>query len=142
MSASAPDAGAVRPRVSVIIIFLDVERYLGEAIDSVLQQTYTDWELLLVDDGSKDGSSALARQYAAQRPSQIRYLDHPGHANLGMSASRNLGIEHARGEYVAFLDADDVYLPERLSKHMRVLDTHPEVAMVQSDLIFWYSWQP
>src|SRR4051812_27035882 len=110
--------------VSVITIFLDGERFLAEAVDSLLAQTYADWELLLVDDGSSDGSTAIARAYAAGRPERIRYLEHEGHANLGMSASRNLGLQHARGEYVAFLDADDVYRPEKLERQVALLQAH------------------
>src|SRR5215218_5812117 len=92
--------------VSVIIIFLDAERFIEEAIESVFAQTYDDWELLLVDDGSTDGDTRIALEYAEQNPGRVRYLQHPGHQNRGMSASRNLGIGSARGEYIAFLDAD------------------------------------
>jgi len=138
------DAVATKPgsAVSVIIIFLNPLPWLNEAVDSVFRQTLTDWELLLVDDGSTDGGGMLAQQIAAARPDRVRYLAHPGGANLGMSASRNLGLQHARGRYVAFLDADDMYLPERLKRHVEILDAMPSVDMVQSDLIFWYSWQP
>ena len=86
---------AATPLVSVVMPFLDGIRFLPEAIDSVVTQTYPEWELLLVDDGSTDGSSALARDYARGRPDRIRYLEHAGHANRGKSTSRNLGI--ARG---------------------------------------------
>ena len=92
-----------RPRVSVVLIFLDAERFLREAIESVLAQTFSAWELLLVDDGSTDGSSEIARCYAAEHPGAIRYLTHPGRENRGMSASRNLGIGAAAGEFVAFI---------------------------------------
>src|SRR5690349_14304343 len=97
--------------VSVIMIFLDAAPYLDEAVASVFAQTYGRWELLLVDDGSIDGSSVIASGYAEQHPDKVRYLEHPNHENRGMSASRNLGIMQAHGEFVAFLDADDVYLP-------------------------------
>ena len=81
----------VQPLVSVIMIFLNEERFIGEAIDSVFAQTYPKWELILVDDGSSDRSSEIARSIAARHPGQVRYIDHPGHSNLGMSASRNAG---------------------------------------------------
>ena len=96
------------PLVTTIIIFLDAERYFEEAIASVFAQTYPHWELLLVDDGSTDGSTAIARHYAMQYQTRVRYLEHPGHQNRGMSATRNLGVKHARGRYIAFVDADDV----------------------------------
>jgi glycosyltransferase involved in cell wall biosynthesis len=130
---------AAPPRVSVVMIFLDAERFIAEAIDSVVAQTLGTWELLLVDDGSRDGSTAIARAYAA-RFSTIRYLEHPGHQNRGMSASRNLGIRHAAGEYLAFLDADDVYLPAKLERQTAILDTQPSAAMVYGASLHWYSW--
>jgi hypothetical protein len=134
---------APAPLVSVVIIFLNPgARYLDEAIASVRSQTLADWELLLVDDGSTDDSSAAARSAADADPARISYLEHPGHQNRGMSASRNLGIDRARGRYLAFLDADDVYLPERLAHHVAILEAHPEVGMVYGPTLVWYSWQP
>ena len=128
------------PTVSVIIIFLDAERYLNEAIRSVFDQTVSDWELLLVDDGSSDASSTIARCHAAAMPERIRYLEHSGHENRGMSASRNLGIRTARGRYVAFLDADDVWLPDRLATHLALLEAHPEADMAYGPTLVWYGW--
>jgi glycosyltransferase involved in cell wall biosynthesis len=128
------------PAVSVITIFRDEERFLAEAIESVLAQTLPDWELLLVDDGSTDRSRTIARAYAERRPGQVRYLEHPGHANMGMSASRNLGMVAAKGRYLSFLDGDDVFLPQRLERHVNTLDAMPWVDMVQSDVIHWHSW--
>lgn len=131
---------AESPRVSVIIIFLNGEQYLAEAIDSVIDQTYVDWELLLADDGSTDGSPRIAGEYAARYPGKIRYIEHPGHRNKGMSATRNLGIANARGEYVAFLDADDVWLPMKLTEQVDILDAHPEADMVYGPGLWWHSW--
>src|SRR5690349_17341742 len=88
-----------RPRVSVICIFFEAQRYFAEAIDSVLAQDFDDFELLLVDDGSSDASSEIAKGYARLQPERVRFLEHPNHANRGMSATRNLGLRHARGEY-------------------------------------------
>src|SRR5438128_12540181 len=98
-----------KPLVSAIIIFLNAEQFIQEAIESVFAQTYDNWELLLVDDGSTDGSTAIARSYLERHPRRVRYLEHSEHANRGMSASRNIGSRYARGEYIAFLDADDVW---------------------------------
>ena len=99
--------------VSVIIIFFNEARFLRQAIESVLVQTYDDWELLLVDDGSSDDSTAIARAYAALCPGKVIYLEHRDHQNRGASPSRNLGISHSRGDYIAFLDADDIWLPHK-----------------------------
>src|SRR5262245_36560058 len=96
-----------KPLVSVIIIFFDAEQFIKEAIESVFAQTYDAWELLLVDDGSTDGSPAIAERCAKRYSGKVRHLEHGGRQNRGMSASRNLGIANANGEYIAFLDADD-----------------------------------
>src|SRR5215218_10922420 len=98
---------SAKPLVSAIIIFLNEERFIEEAIQSVFAQSYENWELLLVDDGSSDASTRIALRYAEEHPGRVRYLEHPGHQNRGMSASRNLGISHTKGEYIACLDADD-----------------------------------
>jgi glycosyltransferase involved in cell wall biosynthesis len=138
-----PDASSADERglVSVVIIFLNEQRFLRDAVESVRAQDYPAWELLLVDDGSTDASGAIAQAYAGQ-DARIRYLRHPGGANRGMSASRNLGLAHARGEYVAFLDADDVYLPSRLSRHVAVLEAHPRIAMCGSSYFRWFTDEP
>lgn len=131
-----------QPMVSIIIIFLDPgAAFLDEAIASVWAQDFADWELLLVDDGSSDGSSTLAREAAAAAPERVHYLEHPGHANLGMSASRNLGVRAAAGRYLAFLDADDAFLPDRLAPHIDILESHPDIAMTFSRHQLWFSWQ-
>lgn len=128
------------PSVSVVIIFLDEERFLDEAIASVLAQTHRDWELLLVDDGSTDASAAIAQRHAAEQPDRIRYLTHPDRENRGMSASRNLGVAHARGAFVSYLDADDVWVPSKLEEQLALFEEHPDVAFVYGPLTSWHSW--
>ncbi|MEW6297495.1 MAG: glycosyltransferase family A protein [Thermodesulfobacteriota bacterium] len=128
------------PLVSAIIICFNGEKYLAESVASIFAQTYANWELLLVDDGSTDASTSIAKRYAAQYPKQICYLEHPGHQNRGMSASRNLGIAHAKGEFVAFLDADDVWLPHKLAEQVALLLAHPEAGMVYGRTLIWHSW--
>ena len=108
-----------RPEVSVIVIFKDEEAFLEQAIESVFVQTLPSWEMLLVDDGSTDGSTAIARHFAQQADGQVRYLEHRGHANLGMSAARNLGLSQAAGEFVSLLDADDELFPHALEEAER-----------------------
>ena len=128
------------PRVSVIMIFLNAEPFLADAMGSVLAQTYDSWELLLVDDGSSDASTARAQWAAAQAPGRVRYLAHPHHRNHGMSASRNLGLRHAQGRYIACLDADDVWVPHTLAEQVARLEASPEAAMVYGPARWWYSW--
>lgn len=129
------------PLVSVITAFLDEEKFLGEAIESVLQQEFQNWELILIDDGSSDSSSALAKAYAARYPDRVFYHDHPGHTNKGLSASRNAGINFVRGELIAFLDADDVWLPQKLSQQVAIFQQHGGIAMVAEASLYWYSWE-
>jgi glycosyltransferase involved in cell wall biosynthesis len=126
--------------VSVIVIFKDAEHFLEEAIESVRAQTFRDWELLLVDDGSSDSSTAIARRQVEGDATRVRYLKHTDHANLGMSASRNLGLSQARGEFVSFLDADDLLVPGALEEQVSILRTHPRVGMVYGPLEYWYGW--
>jgi glycosyltransferase involved in cell wall biosynthesis len=127
-------------RVSVGVPIHDAERFLAEAIRSVIDQTFPSWELLLVDDGSTDGSAGIAESFARQHPDRIRVLRHPGGSNRGMSASRNLAIRHSRGEYLAFLDADDVWLPEKLEEQVRELDAHPEAGSLYGRTLYWFGW--
>lgn len=126
--------------VSVIVPIYNGEAYLAEAIDGVLAQDFRDLELLLIDDGSQDGSAAIAQAYA-QKHSFIRCLEHPGGANRGVTFTRNLGIREARGEFLAFLDQDDVWdVPTKLTDQLAILAAHPEVAMVCGTELQWASW--
>jgi glycosyltransferase involved in cell wall biosynthesis len=129
-----------KPLVSIIIIFLNAAKFLQEAIESVLAQTYDNWELFLIDDGSSDASTAIAWRYVEQYSGKARYLEHVGHQNRGMSASRNLGIRHAKGEYITFLDADDVWLPHKLEQQVAIMDSQPAAAMVYGATQYWHSW--
>lgn len=130
------------PRVSAIIIVLNGEAYLAEAIDSVLAQEFDDWELLVVDDGSTDRTREIAQTYVDAHPGRVRLVRHPDSGNHGMSATRNLGIAKARGDYVAFLDADDVWLPAKLSEQVQLLDSHPAAALVYGRTLIWNEWDP
>ena len=118
------------PLVSVVMPFFNGASFLHESIASVASQSYDRWELLLVDDGSTDGSANVARSWVADRPARMRYLQHADAANRGISASRNLGIRHASGELVAFLDADDVWLKDKLARHVELLAARPEAGMM------------
>jgi glycosyltransferase involved in cell wall biosynthesis len=129
-----------QPRVSVVISFLNSQRFLTEAIESVFAQTFKSWELLLVDDGSSDSSSQIARRYSLEHPHLVKYLEHHHHRNRGQAASRNLGLRNARAEFIAVLDSDDVWLPGKLEHQVAVLDSHPEVAMVSGSTEYWRSW--
>lgn len=128
------------PEVSVLMTVRNGEAFLEEAIESVrAQQTSALWELILVDDGSTDGSRLLAERFA-RHDSRIKVLSHPQNGNLGISASRNLALQHARGEILAFLDADDVWLPYRLEHQLNLLRAQPEIAMIYGQAERWWDF--
>src|SRR5262245_40545666 len=129
-----------KPLVSIIIPFLNARKFITEAIESVFAQTYDNWELLLVDDGSTDGSTEIAWRYFEHHPGMVHFLEHEGHQNRGACASRNLGLRHARGEYIALLDADDVWLPHKLKQQVVILSMYPEAGMVYGASQYWHSW--
>lgn len=126
--------------MSVITIFLNEERFISQAIESVLDQDFHDFEIILVDDGSTQECTMIAREYAARYAPMIRYLEHEGHRNRGMSASRNLGLSVARGEFVAFIDADDVWEKTKLTDQIAIMETFPELGMVCGAARYWSSW--
>ena len=113
-------------KVSVVIPVHNGEKYLAQAIESVLSQTFRDFELLIVDDGSTDGSRAIM-DCCARRDARIRILSQ---ANRGVSAAGNLGFGEARGEWVARLDADDVFLPDKLQRQIAFTRQNPDVRIV------------
>ncbi|NMF64651.1 glycosyltransferase family 2 protein [Brasilonema octagenarum] len=110
-------------KISVIIPVYKVEKYVAATIQSVLEQTYTNFELLIIDDGSPDKSIEIFQQFTDNRIKIIRQ------ENRGVAAARNVGIRHAQGEYLAFLDADDLWVPEKLEKHVEHLKKSPAVGV-------------
>jgi glycosyltransferase involved in cell wall biosynthesis len=111
------------PLVTVIIGAYNAARYLGEAIDSVLAQTHRNLELIVVDDGSTDGSGEVAESYGAP----VRCIHQE---NGGMAAARNRAIPEARGSYLSFLDADDRFPPDKLRSQVAVFEARPELDVV------------
>lgn len=128
------------PVVSVIMPFLNVAPFLEEAIESVRAQTEPQWELLLCDDGATDGSSDIARRYAALDPERIRHLGHPDRGTHGASVTRNLGIAQARGEIIALLDGDDVWFPTKLEEQLAILAERPDADALYGVTELWYGW--
>lgn len=123
-----------RPRVSVIVPVYRAEGYLEASVRSALAQPETD-EVVLVEDGSDDSSFELCGELAAAEPDRIRLVTHPGRANRGAGAARNLGMATARNDLIAFLDADDLMLAERFSSAVRQLATRPEIGGVFDPVI-------
>ena len=116
--------------VSVIIPVYGVEAYIAATVQSVLEQTYEHFELLIVDDGSPDNSREICQQFNDPR---IKIIEQP---NQGVSAARNRGIEQAKGEFLAFLDGDDLWRPEKLNKHIEHLENSPKVGVSFSRFTF------
>ncbi|MEJ7809948.1 MAG: glycosyltransferase [Gemmatimonadaceae bacterium] len=129
------------PRISIVVPVYNAERYLDDTIRSVLAQSFREWELLLVDDGSTDGSTAIARRCAAADPARVRCLEHPGHANRGQFASRVLGARHARADVLALLDADDLWNPNYLEDHLRLWHAAAPhgVGVSYGPALYWFS---
>src|SRR6476660_5130840 len=120
------------PRVSVCIPSYNHAPYLAEAIDSVLAQTYRDFEIVLVDDGSTDDSLEIAQGYAARFPDVVRVLTHANHANLGISETVNLAYQESRGEFWSGLPSDDMLYPDKLERQVAFLDAHPNIGWLYS----------
>lgn len=112
-------------KVSIIMPIYNVENTVNESIDSALAQTFKDFELLIIDDGSPDKSYEMCVARAAQ-DSRIRIIRQK---NKGLAGARNTGVQHAQGEYLAFLDSDDLWTIEKLDRHVNLLDSHPEVGL-------------
>ena len=119
----------MNPKVSVLMSVYNGEKYVAEAIESILRQTFADFEFLITDDGSTDSSLTIIESYA-QRDSRIRVAQNQ--TNIGLGNTRNRMFEIARGEYFAMADADDIYREERLALQVEYLDTHPEIGVVGS----------
>ncbi len=117
------------PAISVIIPSYNRDKTLPRAIDSVLTQTFSDLELLIVDDGSTDNTREVVEEYML-KDSRVKYIYQE---NARQAAARNNGIKHSRGEFTAFLDSDDEWLSDKLKKQIEYLETHPEFSMVYSN---------
>lgn len=120
------------PKVSVIMGIYNCDQTLRESIESIINQTYNNWELILCDDASTDGSYQIAEQYALAYPDKIRLLRNQ--RNLRLSAALNRCLAHASGEYIARMDGDDISLPERLDRQVEFLEAHPEYQVVGTNM--------
>ncbi len=122
-------------KVSVIMGIYNCGPTLQEAIDSILAQTYSNWELILCDDGSGDNTYAIADEYRRKYPDRIVLLRNE--SNTGLNHTLNRCLEVATGDYVARMDGDDISLPDRFEKQVMFLDAHPEYTIVSTPMIFF-----
>ncbi|WP_432401160.1 glycosyltransferase [Wukongibacter sp. M2B1] len=116
-------------KVSVIIPTYNYGKYICDAVDSILKQTYTDYEIIVVDDGSTDGTDDILKKYGD-------ILSYYYIKNQGPAAARNFGIEKSKGKYISFLDADDAFLPEKLDIQVDILENNRDTGLVHSDFLY------
>jgi len=138
---SSEESSTSTPRVNVVMSTFNGEHYIEQAVESILHQTFADFELIIVDDGSTDRTAEILSSYDDPRLRVIRQ------ANAGLTASLNHGIASAQGEYIARMDDDDIATPERLSKQVAFLDAHPSIGVIGTayriiDEISGREWEP
>lgn len=123
------------PLVSVIIPCRNSEKYILECLNSCSSQTYSNIELIVVDDGSSDSTIELVRAFSEEHPDlPVKVLSHPNKSNLGVAASRVLGFRSAKGKYFSLLDSDDAYEPSRIQKLINYIQNHPCVVLAHSGI--------
>ena len=118
------------PKVTVLMPVFNGERYLQEAIASILGQTFTDFELLIIDDGSTDKSTGIIKSFTDKRIQLVKNVQ-----NIGLIKTLNKGIDLANGEYIARMDCDDISLSQRLEKQVNFLNRHPETSVVACHIV-------
>lgn len=128
-----------RIQISIIIPAYNTQAYLAQALDSVLAQSFTDFEVLVVDDASTDGTFRLAASYA-KRDSRIRCFQNP--ANCGVSDARNFGISQARYDWIAFLDSDDLWAADKLQRQVALLQARPDAGLCYTGVCYSFGWAP
>ncbi|HEY0055293.1 MAG TPA: glycosyltransferase family 2 protein [Pedobacter sp.] len=128
------------PLVSIIIPIFNSGRYITETIESVLNQRYTNWELILVDDGSTDDSRIISEGYSSKYPEKIICAAHVGNINKGLPSTRNLGLSLAKGSLVALLDSDDLWMPDYLEEQVSFLVNNKDIDVVCQASIYWRTW--
>ncbi|MEX1190205.1 MAG: glycosyltransferase [Bacteroidia bacterium] len=125
-------------RITVVVPCYNYGHLLGETLTNLLSQSFTNWECVIVDDGSKDNTKAIADEFA-KRDSRFRYIFQE---NAGLSAARNTGIKHAKAEFIQLLDADDLLSSGKFSRQLTIFDSKPNLDVVYSEVRYFYSEKP
>ena len=128
------------PLVSVIIPFFNAAPYIKATIESVEAQSYTNWEIIMVDDGSSDGSLQVAQTFVKKHPEKIFLFTHANNQNKGAAASRNLGFAKSKGDLITFLDSDDLWLPHKLKTQVQLMLSNGEIEVLCEATKYWNSW--
>jgi glycosyltransferase involved in cell wall biosynthesis/ubiquinone/menaquinone biosynthesis C-methylase UbiE len=126
------------PDVSIIIPMFNAEKTIKEALFSVARQSHDSFEVLVVDDGSTDGSRKIVEEIASSACGRIIVLENPGNASGGSALPRNLAMSSARGEFLVFLDSDDIIHPEKIAHDVEILRSHPDAAAVVGPALWWW----
>jgi glycosyltransferase involved in cell wall biosynthesis len=129
-----------KPLISIITPMFNSADWIAETINSVLDQDYSNWQLILIDDGSTDRTREIAQEYVAGFPGKIIFSCHPGFINKGVTATRNLGISLAKGSLVALLDSDDKWMPDYLGEQVAFLMSHTDIDVICQASIYWRTW--
>ena len=133
---------APAPKISVVVPSHNYQDLIRQTLDSLLAQTYQNFEIVVVDDGSTDRSVEVVDEYVRRRPDLVRLHRHPGDANLGLAATLRLGAEKASGAYVAFCEADDLWMPNHLEEIVRAIQAYGTPAWIANDVeIFGDPWR-
>jgi len=119
------------PRVSVIIPTYNCGQYICETLNSVIEQAYEDYEIIIIDSSSTDNTKELIERYINKSPEKIKYFYQE---SAGVAAARNKGLREAKGEFIAFLDGDDIWLTKKLGWQIKIMEENPEVAMLSTDV--------
>lgn len=117
----------IQPEVSIILCTYNRAKYLNQCLDSVIDQTFQNWELLVVDDGSDDHTFEIVNPYL-EKTQNVRYLKHK---NRKLAYSKNVGIQASFSPYITFLDSDDTYAPNHIKSRLNYLKSHPEIDLIQ-----------
>lgn len=120
-------------KISIITASYNYQDYIKEAIESVLAQTYSDWELIIVDDGSSDNSAQIIESYLP-KDSRIKFLMHPNKQNKGLLETLKLGISQVKGDYVAFLESDDIWRENYLEEKLKIAQQYPNAGVIFNDV--------
>ena len=116
-------------RISIILTSYNYEEFISQSIESVIAQTICDWELIIIDDGSKDNSVNIIKSYC-EKDSRIKLFQHENGVNKGLPDTVKLGIEKASGEWIAFLESDDSIVPEYLEEKFKIINNNPSVNFI------------
>jgi len=129
----------VNPEISIITPLYNGSKTLLETAMSVLSQDFTNWEWILFDDGSTDCTHKIADELIDKHPEKIKFFAHENNANHGTAYTRNRAVERSSGKIISFVDQDDIWVSDRLSHQLRILNHFPECAMIWSPALYWYT---